>query len=203
MDSSSDKGVALPIVEERAMAPCTRRHALRGIAVAALAPLVTTGCAVRSRELTDAGSMPPGDGGGGLSDAGPADAGSAPPDAGMMSPDAGSGGSCDSSVNLCIDLSDPMNQSILGSVGSSGYAMLGSDTVIIMHTGSSMFTAVSAICTHAGCTVQYQASAHDLYCRCHGSTFNEDGSVVRGPAFYPLHQYRTQLMGTMLTVFAG
>ena len=46
--------------------------------------------------------------------------------------------------------------------------------------------ALSAKCTHNGCSVAWQ---EDLFaCPCHGSKFNPDGSVVNGPASEPLAQ---------------
>lgn len=48
-------------------------------------------------------------------------------------------------------------------------------------------TALSALCTHAGCAVTYQGGA--LYCPCHGSVFNaRTGAVEQGPAVQPLPQ---------------
>jgi Rieske Fe-S protein len=41
-------------------------------------------------------------------------------------------------------------------------------------------------CSHLGCSVQLNASAHRFDCPCHGSQFNLDGGVVHGPAAFPL-----------------
>jgi nitrite reductase/ring-hydroxylating ferredoxin subunit len=48
------------------------------------------------------------------------------------------------------------------------------------------FRAVSAVCTHLGCTVNPSADGKGFHCPCHGSQFNEDGAVVGGPAPKPL-----------------
>ncbi len=49
------------------------------------------------------------------------------------------------------------------------------------------FRAFSAICTHAGCTVQFEQAYEAFVCPCHGSVFDAaDGSVVQGPAPSPL-----------------
>jgi Rieske Fe-S protein len=41
-------------------------------------------------------------------------------------------------------------------------------------------------CSHLGCSVQLNASAHRFDCPCHGSQFNLAGGVVHGPAAFPL-----------------
>ncbi|MEO1620339.1 MAG: ubiquinol-cytochrome c reductase iron-sulfur subunit [Cyanobacteria bacterium J06632_3] len=58
--------------------------------------------------------------------------------------------------------------------------------------------ALSAKCTHTGCTVAWQ---EDLFaCPCHGSKFNPDGSVVTGPASSPLAQYAAKIDGENVLV---
>ncbi len=58
---------------------------------------------------------------------------------------------------------------------------------ILVRDRSGGLTALSAICTHAGCAVSYQGGA--LYCPCHGSVFNaRTGAVQQGPANQPLAQ---------------
>jgi thiosulfate dehydrogenase [quinone] large subunit len=56
---------------------------------------------------------------------------------------------------------------------------------IAVRSASGTLSAVSAVCTHAGCSVEYQGGL--LFCPCHGSQFNaQTGAVIQGPASTPL-----------------
>lgn len=41
---------------------------------------------------------------------------------------------------------------------------------------------LNAVCTHLGCVVPWNASENKYMCPCHGSQYNSEGKVVRGPA---------------------
>ena len=66
---------------------------------------------------------------------------------------------------------------------------------LLFRTSSGELGAVNAVCTHAGCIVQWnaQSPAQAFGCPCHGSVFTLDGKVVRGPAEKPLARYAVQL----------
>ncbi|MEP6679964.1 MAG: Rieske (2Fe-2S) protein [Chloroflexota bacterium] len=40
--------------------------------------------------------------------------------------------------------------------------------------------ALSSVCTHMGCTLQYRAAWHDLRCPCHGASFDLKGELANG-----------------------
>jgi len=41
---------------------------------------------------------------------------------------------------------------------------------------------LNAVCTHLGCVVPWNPVANQFQCPCHGSRYNNEGKVVRGPA---------------------
>lgn len=63
------------------------------------------------------------------------------------------------------------------------------------------YAAVSAICTHLGCTVD--VAGEWLVCPCHGSTYERTGRVVRGPAERPLQQYPVVVSDGELIIQVG
>ena len=42
--------------------------------------------------------------------------------------------------------------------------------------------ALNAVCTHLGCVVPWNKNENKFMCPCHGSQYNKEGKVVRGPA---------------------
>jgi len=62
-------------------------------------------------------------------------------------------------------------------------------TLMIIQVQRGSYIALSAICTHGGCEVA-DANATTLDCGCHGAIFAKaDGSVIQGPAKFPLKRY--------------
>jgi Rieske Fe-S protein len=56
------------------------------------------------------------------------------------------------------------------------------EKVAVYKDASGAVSAVSAICTHQGCTVGWNANDKTWDCPCHGSRFDTNGTVVKGPA---------------------
>jgi thiosulfate dehydrogenase (quinone) large subunit len=60
--------------------------------------------------------------------------------------------------------------------------------------------AYSAVCTHEGCTVQYNSATKNLQCGCHGAVFDpgKDGTVVTGPTNKPLPKIKVAVEGAWI-----
>jgi cytochrome b6-f complex iron-sulfur subunit len=50
------------------------------------------------------------------------------------------------------------------------------------------------VCTHLGCTFPWNSNDQQFQCPCHGSRYNPDGSVERGPAPLPLKIVRVAVI---------
>lgn len=62
----------------------------------------------------------------------------------------------------------------------------GNKPVFIRRIDSKTIIAISAICTHKGCTINWNAEGFKFICPCHGATFTPDGKNISGPANRPL-----------------
>jgi Rieske Fe-S protein len=57
--------------------------------------------------------------------------------------------------------------------------------IVVTQPTLGAFVGLSSVCPHAGCNVNKIVDGA-IVCPCHGSRFNLDGSVAKGPATEPL-----------------
>jgi Rieske Fe-S protein len=69
--------------------------------------------------------------------------------------------------------------------------------VVVIRREDEIF-ALSLVCTHLGCTVN--VTAEKLICPCHGSIFDRDGKVLKGPSDQPLARLEVEQQGDKLVV---
>ena len=104
------------------------------------------------------------------------------------------GASANNAVTLTIDGNSP-----LATVGSAALVQAGAGNFLVARTGQDTFTALTAVCTHEGCTItRYQSPTYG--CPCHGSQFSTSGAVKSGPASTALRQFSTQFVNNVLTI---
>jgi len=59
----------------------------------------------------------------------------------------------------------------------------GDATYLILDDNKNMADfALNAVCTHLGCVVPWNKAENKFMCPCHGSQYDKNGKVVRGPA---------------------
>ena len=87
----------------------------------------------------------------------------------------------------------------------NGGVLVDSDlgVLAIVRTGTTTAAALSAICTHQGCTMNIPSSGTELDCPCHGSVCSLSGQVLQGPANRPVAVYTATVTATGIDVTAG
>lgn len=73
--------------------------------------------------------------------------------------------------------------------------------LVVRETGDRL-VAVDPTCTHAGCTVAWNAE-QTFICPCHSSKFANDGKVLQGPASRSLALYTAKIEGGQVLVKKG
>jgi Rieske Fe-S protein len=70
--------------------------------------------------------------------------------------------------------------------------------LILNNDGS--YRALSATCTHLGCTVQYRSDLREIWCACHNGTYDLNGRNISGPPPRPLDVFDVHVRGDEIVV---
>ena len=71
---------------------------------------------------------------------------------------------------------------------------------ILVHTAGGEFKALSAVCTHLECIVQYRPDTKQIWCACHNGQYNLSGKNIGGPPPRPLEEFKVNLRGDDVVV---
>jgi len=124
------------------------------------------------------------------------------------------------STSSSTESSEASGASEVGSVRSDGSFVIGtvadldengtlrgrpsfaSSAVLVVRSpeDADVLQAVDTICPHQACSVEWDVSASEFACPCHGSTFAADGSVTNGPATDPLATFGTTIDADVVLV---
>jgi cytochrome b6-f complex iron-sulfur subunit len=62
------------------------------------------------------------------------------------------------------------------------------------------FLAISSVCTHLHCIVNWNELTRRFECPCHGAKFNEEGEVLEGPPPRPLDLHKLEIAAGNLVI---
>jgi len=77
----------------------------------------------------------------------------------------------------------------------------GTSPAMLIHGADGSWVSFSAVCTHLGCTVQFEPQMNRIHCACHGGVYDaHTGRNVSGPPPRPLTVFKVQLGGDSVVV---
>ncbi len=85
-------------------------------------------------------------------------------------------------------------------VGEARDIALGSTPVMVINRPGRGLIALSRVCTHLGCLVDYDKAQNRIICPCHGAIFDLEGNVVSGPPPRPLPRIPLQVEGEAIVI---
>ena len=71
---------------------------------------------------------------------------------------------------------------------------------VVLQAKPGEYLALSAVCTHLGCVVQWQEAKGEFLCPCHGGRFALTGTVLGGPPPRPLENLPVVVDGDQLRI---
>ena len=71
---------------------------------------------------------------------------------------------------------------------------------LLVRTETGEWRALSAVCTHLNCTVQYRHETRQVWCACHNGLFDLTGKVIGGPPPKPLEEFTVNIRGDDVVV---
>lgn len=78
--------------------------------------------------------------------------------------------------------------------GSAMMFKFGVKPALLIHHKDGAWVALDAVCTHLGCTVQFEADKDRIFCACHGGVYDaKTGANVAGPPPKPLAAYKVEV----------
>lgn len=81
-----------------------------------------------------------------------------------------------------------------------GWLETASQPIVYIIKEGGQLKALSAICTHLGCTVPWDPGRNEFVCPCHGGTYSADGTHISGPPRRSLDSLETKVSGGNLMV---
>lgn len=84
--------------------------------------------------------------------------------------------------------------------GSAHFFQFRGKPAVALQTKPGDYVALSAVCTHLGCVVQWQEAKGEFLCPCHAGRFSPAGTVLGGPPPRPLETLPVAVNGDQLQI---
>ncbi len=86
------------------------------------------------------------------------------------------------------------------SLAKPALVKLGDEHIWVIETNENIFSAVSAICTHKRCIIEWDKEKRRFICPCHKGLFDKDGNPIFGPPTKPLKRFNVMKKGEEIIV---
>ncbi|MGB0034906.1 MAG: Rieske (2Fe-2S) protein [Candidatus Acidiferrales bacterium] len=98
--------------------------------------------------------------------------------------------------------SDEVVASKVGDLKPNGSKIFrfGTRPALLLMTAEGEYRALSAVCTHLSCTVQYRNDLHEIWCACHNGLYDLNGRNISGPPPRPLEALQVHVRGEEVVV---
>lgn len=84
--------------------------------------------------------------------------------------------------------------------GGAKFFEYAGSTAVLVRRQSGDLVALSAVCTHLGCIVQWEKEKQDFICPCHAGHYSSEGAVISGPPPKPLVKLPFVVANGVITV---
>ena len=84
--------------------------------------------------------------------------------------------------------------------GAAHFFQFRGKPAVVLQAKPGEYLALSAVCTHLGCVVQWQEGKGEFLCPCHGGRFAPSGAVLAGPPPRPLENLPVAIVGDQLRI---
>lgn len=98
---------------------------------------------------------------------------------------------------VVLDINDETLESLQN---EGGFLRITAASLLVVNVDGDLIRAFSDVCPHAGCQDDWDYSNQHFICNCHGSRFENDGTVVQGPANQDLTEYDVSRDGGTVTI---
>jgi Rieske Fe-S protein len=84
-------------------------------------------------------------------------------------------------------------QAVIAERTADGWYQTRRQSVVYVDREGDAVRALSATCSHLGCTVRWDGAGGQFRCPCHGGTYDRSGAVIAGPPPRPLERLNARI----------